>query len=124
AGMTNAVAEVSTVTFSNGASITGTTNHKMIADGKLFTIDSLPLGSKVYTDSLWSILKWRIRHLFDTKARHIGFRQQIEDITQQTFQSETANALNSSSIEQYGKTRMGGKSQKDTSFTIVTTTLS
>jgi hypothetical protein len=73
------VTRLTTVKFSNGASLTGKGSHKIFTwDHGWVAMDSLQLFNTMESATHFGALKWQLVSLFSTKARNFGFKQQVD----------------------------------------------
>jgi len=101
-----------------------TANHKIYANETFKYAKDLTIYDKLSGDGLLELLKWRIKNLLNTKERSIGFQVQ-KDITMQTIitAQEKSEERKKPCIVKSGKTNTNNKSQKDTTYIILTETL-
>lgn len=112
------VNELLVLGLNDGRVIRTTKGHKFYSNRRFINADSLMVRNELESDSLWNLVKWRLKKILCTKARNTGFRQLTENTTPTRLPKTEKTSLNNC-ITKYGKTIITRKFPKASVFTIL-----
>ncbi len=100
-----------------GNILKSTPEHKIYDRGSFKKAKHLKYTSVLENSNIINLLKWRIKNLFNTKERNIGFREMVD--TSIKIIGKTKKDTKKHSIEKYGKIITIKKFLRDLLFTIL-----
>ena len=108
------------IKFNNGKELYTTPNHKLFVNNQFKKASNLNINDRINTDSLGSLILWRLKNLLNTKIKNIGFRQRHDTTMQMSMMEQVKEGVKRKDyIDKYMKTLLVKESQKDMWYTIL-----
>ena len=117
-GITGISETVYETILADGTKIISTGNHEFVSNKGIVKCDTLEYNDVLIKNNSWRTLKWNIQSLLSSRARSIGFRQEITTGRKTGVKTKPVTFTG-----RFGKIFMDARFRPVTTFTILTTIL-